>query len=109
MAQVLSNMVDFGMEPQAALDAPRFRLEGVDSALGPASVKTSKCAPADSQKRYKIWKSLTKWGGGLNAGIVKRKCGIWFEGKDIRGCCGYESHYLAFCKFCHFCVLYNQV
>ena len=42
--QVLSNMVDFGMEPQAALDAPRFRLEGVDSAVGPASVRTSKCA-----------------------------------------------------------------
>ncbi len=35
-------MVDFGMEPQAALDAPRFRLEGVDSAVGPASVRTSK-------------------------------------------------------------------
>ena len=31
------------MEPQAALDAPRFRLEGVDSAVGPASVRTSKC------------------------------------------------------------------
>ena len=43
-AQVLSNMVDFGMEPQAALDAPRFRLEGVDSAVGPASVRTSTCA-----------------------------------------------------------------
>ncbi len=43
--QVLSNMVDFGMEPQAALDAPRFRLEGVDSAIGPASVRTSKYGP----------------------------------------------------------------
>ena len=38
---MLSNMVDFGMEPQAALDAPRFLLEGVDSAVGPASVRTS--------------------------------------------------------------------
>jgi gamma-glutamyltranspeptidase / glutathione hydrolase len=36
--QVLSNMVDYGMEPQAALDAPRWRLDGVDSAIGPASV-----------------------------------------------------------------------
>jgi hypothetical protein len=36
--QVLSNMVDFGMEPQAALDAPRWRLDGVDSCIGPASV-----------------------------------------------------------------------
>ena len=42
--QVISNMVDFGMEPQAALDAPRWRVMGVDSALGPESVRTSRSA-----------------------------------------------------------------
>jgi len=39
--QVLSGMVDYGMEPQEALDAPRFRLDGVDSCIGPASVNDS--------------------------------------------------------------------
>ena len=39
--QVLSGMVDYGMEPQEALDAPRFRIDGVDSCIGPASVNDS--------------------------------------------------------------------
>lgn len=39
--QVLSGMVDHGLEPQEALDAPRFRIDGVDSCVGPASVNTS--------------------------------------------------------------------
>lgn len=39
--QVLSNMIDYGMEPQAALNAPRFSIEGVDSAYGPACVEHS--------------------------------------------------------------------
>mmetsp|Transcript_39913 Transcript_39913/g.127927 ORF Transcript_39913/g.127927 Transcript_39913/m.127927 type:complete len:568 (-) Transcript_39913:82-1785(-) len=37
--QVLSGMVDYGLDPQAALDQPRFCLEGVDSAFGPESVE----------------------------------------------------------------------
>ena len=37
--------MDFGMEPQAALDAPRFRLEGINSAVGPASVNDSVYVP----------------------------------------------------------------
>jgi gamma-glutamyltranspeptidase len=45
-AQVLSNMVDYDMEPQAALDAPRWRLDGVDSCVGPASVNDVTCVAA---------------------------------------------------------------
>ncbi len=35
-------MLDFGMEPQMALDAPRFTVFGVDSAEGPITVKESR-------------------------------------------------------------------
>eukprot|EP00913_Durusdinium_trenchii_P035394 g33122.t1 len=35
--QVLCAMADYGLDPQAALDQPRFCLQGVDSALGAAS------------------------------------------------------------------------
>ena len=44
-------MLDFGMEPQMALDAPRFSVYGVDSAEGPGTVRESRwdCSgPADS-------------------------------------------------------------
>lgn len=37
--QVLSAMADHGLDPQAALDQPRFCLEGVDSSMGPESVE----------------------------------------------------------------------
>ena len=40
---MLSNMVDHGMEPQAALDAPRFSVAAVNAAWGPACVAHSKC------------------------------------------------------------------
>lgn len=42
--QVISNMLDFGMEPQMALDAPRFSVYGVDSAEGPCTVRESRSA-----------------------------------------------------------------
>ena len=47
LLQVLSNMIDYGMEPQAALNAPRFLIEGVDSAYGPACVEHSQYVSPD--------------------------------------------------------------
>ena len=40
--QVISNMVDFGMDPQTALDAPRFQVAGVDSTEGASCVEESR-------------------------------------------------------------------
>lgn len=39
--QVLAGMVDYGLDPQAALDQPRFCLQGVDSARGPETAESS--------------------------------------------------------------------
>jgi gamma-glutamyltranspeptidase len=38
---VLSNILDLGMNPQAALDAPRFCVDRADSTVGAASVAES--------------------------------------------------------------------
>ena len=49
--QVISNMLDFGMEPQMALDAPRFSVFGVDSAEGPCTVRESRWAQPAQRER----------------------------------------------------------
>ncbi len=42
LLQVVSRMLDGGCDPQAALDAPRFCIDGVDSSAGPASVPAAR-------------------------------------------------------------------
>lgn len=42
VTQVVSNMLDFKMDPQSALDAPRFCVADVDSSLGPICVEKSR-------------------------------------------------------------------
>lgn len=40
--QVISNLIDFHMNPQSALDAPRFCITGINSCVGPETVEESK-------------------------------------------------------------------
>ena len=40
--QVLTNMIDYSMEPQASLDMPRWRLDGIDLFVGHPSVAKSR-------------------------------------------------------------------
>ena len=37
--QVLAGMCDYDLDPQAALDQPRFCIQGVNSSFGPESVE----------------------------------------------------------------------
>eukprot|EP00879_Flechtneria_rotunda_P033804 GHRR01037596.1.p1 GENE.GHRR01037596.1~~GHRR01037596.1.p1 ORF type:complete len:149 (-),score=24.95 GHRR01037596.1:328-774(-) len=39
--QLLFNLLELGMDPQAALDTPRFCIDGLDSAIGPTSALES--------------------------------------------------------------------
>lgn len=62
---MLSNMLDFGMEPQAALDAPRWSVSGVDSCIGPSCVRTSRYIPPPPGVNMSEQYELRVWWAGL--------------------------------------------
>lgn len=84
MSQVLSNMVDFGMDPQMALDAPRFTLEGVDSVEGPSCVCRSKCAHDNAHSLPIVSKAHLAW---------RLQCNTCF-------CCSKNCMHACICKRC---------
>ena len=86
-AQVLSNMVDFGMNVQEAIDAPRLRiLEGL-------TVNIEKGVPAQvieslRKRGHDVTNSRGFEGCGGGQGIVRLPEGVYMAGSDHRrdGC-----------------------
>eukprot|EP00897_Mesotaenium_endlicherianum_P009703 jgi/Mesen1/8761/ME000524S08058 len=66
--QVISNMVDFQLDPQAALDAPRFCLSGLpcfERGHGAHPVESSRLYLEDGVGRSAVAHALTKMGHGV--------------------------------------------
>lgn len=63
--QVLSNLLDFGLDPQAALDVPRFCITGLPCfklGHGPHPVEVSKVAIEDGSGQAELAEALRKMG-----------------------------------------------
>lgn len=86
-AQVLSNMVDFGMDVQQAIDAPRFR------ALGGREVAIESGASEAALRELEARGHAVRRAGGYEGfgggqGIVRLDDGVFMGGSDHRrdGC-----------------------
>lgn len=86
-AQVLSNMVDFGMDVQEAIDAPRFRV------LGGLEVAIERGASEDALRTLESRGHAVRRAGGYEGfgggqGIVRLDDGVFMGGSDHRrdGC-----------------------
>ena len=88
--QVLMNMIDFNMDPQAALDAPRFRWD---------EKKTVALEPSFNESVIEFLKSCghdisieKRIGGFGNGQIILRKDGFYQAGTETR-CQGHIAYY----------------
>ncbi|CAK0786946.1 hypothetical protein CVIRNUC_010160 [Coccomyxa viridis] len=81
--QVISNMLDFGMEPQMALDAPRFSVYGVDSAEGPGTVRESSVLLEEGFSAG-VAQGLEKRGHVVRANIGGHARAVFGRGQIIR-------------------------
>jgi gamma-glutamyltranspeptidase/glutathione hydrolase len=87
--QMLMNMIDFGMNPQEALDAPRFEL--IDPYLGPKAVALehgADVAAALSARGHQVVERTAMFGFGGGQIIVVDEAGVRHGGSDPRkdGC-----------------------
>jgi gamma-glutamyltranspeptidase/glutathione hydrolase len=89
--QVLSNMVHFGMGPQAALDAPRFRVDeegGPRVAIESGVPKKTRKALAEMGHEIKCEPSFSPGFGGGQVIAIDPESGVLWGGSDPRkdGC-----------------------
>ncbi len=81
-AQLVSNIVDYGMSPQAGLDHPRFNHDQKND-----SVAIESCVPADVQGELRkrghriVHETMSGFGGGQ---AILRLDDSWIAGSDFR-------------------------
>lgn len=81
--QVVMNMVDFGLNPQAALDAPRFQwMEGKTIEVEPHF--SDAIAQSLERRGHQIKKALNSGGFGRGQIIVRDENGVLIGGTDFR-------------------------
>lgn len=85
--QVLCNIVDWGMEPQTALDAPRFRVVGDAVALEPHWPAAARAALSALGHQFVSVPEMGSFGGGQIV-MVDRQSGALLGASDPRkdGC-----------------------
>jgi gamma-glutamyltranspeptidase/glutathione hydrolase len=66
MAQVISNLVDFGMAPRAAVEAPRLHWDGACVQVEPGFAETALAALA-TRWPVNCWSTQDVYFGGVNA------------------------------------------
>jgi gamma-glutamyltranspeptidase/glutathione hydrolase len=78
MTQVLVNLLDFGMSPERAVQAPRMHLEGEMLSIEPGFDETAVTALVDAVPRHHLWPEQNLFFGGVHA--VSIRPGGLFDG-----------------------------
>ena len=85
--QVVSNMVDLGMDPQQALDAPRFYLAGLGSYTGRATQTAADVASStvllEEGIPYEVAEELVGRGHAVKHGVAGQERSVFGRGQVI--------------------------
>ena len=93
MLQVLLNIIDFGMTPQEAVEAPRFQTEHFYSSFGnhefrPGRVNLEARAGREAAEKLREWGHLVAvsadWSNGSSPTVIVLRDGILDGGADPR-------------------------
>jgi gamma-glutamyltranspeptidase/glutathione hydrolase len=83
MTQVLVNLLDFGMSPERAVQAPRMHLEGEMLSIEPGFGEEAMAALAAAAPRYHLWPEQNLFFGGVHT-VSIRPGGIFDGAGDPR-------------------------